>query len=101
MTTLKRTAAAPELPTIAESGIANYDANTWYGALAPAKTAPAIITRLHGEFIRIMQSPDIIERIAVLGYERSTTTPQEFAAYIKSEVDKWGKVIKAAGILAD
>ena len=48
-----------------------------------------------------MQSPDIIERIAVLGYERSTTTPQEFAAYIKSEVDKWGKVIKAAGILAD
>ena len=101
VTTIKRTAAAPELPTIAESGVANYDANTWYGALAPARTAPAIITRLHGEFIKIMQSPDILERIAVLGYERSTTMPQEFAAYIKSEVDKWGKVVKATGIRAD
>ena len=101
VTTVKRTAAAPELPTIAESGVPGYDANTWYGALAPARTAPAIITRLHGEFIKIMQSPDILERIAVLGYERSTTTPQEFAAYIKSEVDKWGKVVKATGIRAD
>ena len=101
VTTLKRTAAAPELPTIAESGVANYDANTWYGALAPAKTAATIITRLHGEFIKIMQSADVLERIAVLGYERSTTTPQEFAAYIKSEVDKWGKVVKATGIRAD
>jgi tripartite-type tricarboxylate transporter receptor subunit TctC len=101
VTTLKRTAAAPELPTIAESGVANYDANTWYGALAPAKTAPAVITRLHAEFVRIMRAPEILERIAVLGYEASTTTPQEFGAYIKSEVAKWGKVVKAAGIRAD
>jgi tripartite-type tricarboxylate transporter receptor subunit TctC len=101
VTTLKRTAAAPELPTIAESGVPNYDANTWYGALAPAKTAAPIITRLHAEFIKIMQSADILERIAVLGYEASTTTPQEFAAYIKAEIVKWGKVVKATGIRAD
>ena len=101
VTTLKRTAAAPELPTIAESGVAGYDANTWYGALAPARTAPAIIARLHDEFIKIMRSPDILDRIAVLGYEPSTTAPQEFAAYIKSEVEKWGKVVKTTGIRAD
>ncbi len=101
VTTLTRTAAAPDLPTIAESGVPNYDANTWYGALAPAKTATAIITRLHAEFIKIMQSADILERIAVLGYEASTTTPQEFAAYIKAEIAKWGKVVKATGIRAD
>jgi len=101
VTTLKRTAAAPELPTIAESGVPNYDANTWYGALAPAKTATPIVTRLHTEFIKIMQSADILERIAVLGYEASTTTPQEFAAYIKAEIAKWGKVVKATGIRAD
>lgn len=101
VTTIKRTAAAPDLPTIAESGVANYDANTWYGALVPAKTATAIVTRLHAEFIKIMRSADILERIAVLGYEPSTTTPQEFAAYIKSEIAKWGKVVKATGIRAD
>ena len=101
VTTVKRTAAAPELPTIAESGVANYDANTWYGALAPAGTAPAIIARLHAEFEKIMKMADIRERIAVHGYEPSTTTPLEFAAYIKAEVAKWGKVVKATGIRAD
>ena len=78
-----------------------YDANTWYGALAPAKTATPIVTRLHAEFVKIMQSADILERIAVLGYEASTNSPQEFAAYIKSEIAKWGKVVKATGIRAD
>ena len=101
VTTLKRTAAAPDLPTIAESGVANYDANTWYGALAPAKTATPVITRLHAEFIKVMQSPDILDRISALGYEPATTTPQEFGAYIKTEVSKWGKVVKATGIRAD
>ena len=101
VTTIKRTAAAPDLPTIAESGVAGYDANTWYGALAPAKTAPTIIARLHDEFIKIMQMADIRERIAVHGYDPSTTTPREFAAYIKAEVAKWGKVVKATGIRAD
>jgi tripartite-type tricarboxylate transporter receptor subunit TctC len=101
VTTSKRTAAMPELPTIAESGVPNYDASTWYGALAPAKTAASIITRLHAEFVKIMKSTDILDRIAVLGYEASTDTPQEFAEYIKSEIAKWGKVVKATGIRAD
>ena len=101
VTTLKRTAAAPDLPTIAESGVPGYDASTWYGALAPAKTPHAIIARLHADFVKIMASAEIRERIAVHGYEAMTNTPQEFAVYIKAEVAKWGKVVKATGIRAD
>ena len=101
VTTSKRTAAAPEMPTIAESGVPGYDSNTWYGALAPAKTPAPIVTRLHTEFVKIMQSADVLERMSVLGYEAMTNTPQEFAAYIKAEVAKWGKVVKATGIRAD
>jgi tripartite-type tricarboxylate transporter receptor subunit TctC len=101
VTTIKRSPAVPDLPTVAESGVAGYDANTWYGALAPARTPAAIVTRLHDEFVKIMRSADIRERIAVHGYEADTDTPQEFAAFIRSEVVKWGKVVRAAGIRAD
>ena len=101
VTTAKRSPAVPDLPTIAEAGVPGYEANTWYGVLAPAKTPAPIVGRLHGEFLNIMQSADIRERIAVHGYEPETNTPQEFAAYIKSEIIKWGKVVKAAGIHAD
>lgn len=101
VSSLKRSPIFPEIPTIAESGVPGYDASTWYGALAPAKTAHAIITRLHDDFVKIMASAEIRERIAVHGYEAMTNTPQEFAAYIKAEVAKWGKVVKATGIRAD
>ena len=101
VTSAKRSAAAAELPTIAESGVPGYEANTWYGVLAPRGTPAAIIARLNSEFIAIMQSSEIRERIAPLGYEPDTGTPQRFAAYIKSEIAKWGKVVKAAGIHAD
>ena len=101
VTSAKRSAAAPDLPTIAESGVPGYDANTWYGVLAPRGTPAAIIARLHDALVKIMQAPDILSRIAVHGYEPETDTPKEFAVYIKSEIAKWGKVVKAAGIRAD
>jgi len=101
VTTAKRSPAVPDLPTIAEAGVPGYEANTWYGVLAPAKTPASIVGRLHDEFLNIMRSADIRERIAVHGYEPETNTPQEFAAFIKSEIIKWGKVVKAAGIHAD
>jgi tripartite-type tricarboxylate transporter receptor subunit TctC len=101
VTTSKRSPAVPDMPTVAESGVAGYDANTWYGALAPARTPATIVTRLHDEFVKIMRASDVRERIAVHGYEAETDTPQEFSAYIKSEIAKWGKVVKAAGIRAD
>jgi tripartite-type tricarboxylate transporter receptor subunit TctC len=66
--------------------------------LAPAHTPASIVTRLHDEFVKIMRAADIRERIAVHGYEADTDTPQEFAAFIKSEIVKWGKVVRAAGI---
>ncbi len=101
VTTAKRSPAVPDLPTVAESGVAGYDANTWYGVLAPKGTSAAIVSRLHDEFVKIMRAADIRERIAVHGYEADTNTPQAFAAFIKSEIVKWGKVVKAAGIRAD
>jgi len=101
VTSAKRSAAAPELPTIAESGVPGYDANTWYGILAPRGTPAAVIARLHDELVKIMQAPDIRSRIAVHGYAPETSTPQEFAAYIKSEIAKWRKVVLATGIHAD
>jgi tripartite-type tricarboxylate transporter receptor subunit TctC len=101
VSTAKRSDAAPDLPTIAETGLPGYDANTWYGVMFPAKTSPAIVNRLHDELVRIMKTADMRERVAVHGYEPATNTPQEFSAYIKAEVLKWGKVVKAAGIHAD
>lgn len=100
VTTVKRSQAMSELPTIAESGIKGYEASTWYGLLAPARTPPAIITRLHGDTVKILAGPTR-QRLEVQGFEPEGGTPTEFAAYIKSEIVKWAKVIKDAGIPAE
>jgi tripartite-type tricarboxylate transporter receptor subunit TctC len=101
VTTSKRSQTLPELPTIAESGVKGYEAATWYGVLAPAGTPGPVITRLHAEVVRAVESPDMRERFASQGFEPAGTTPAEFAAYIKAEIAKWGKVIRQAGIKAD
>lgn len=100
VTTAKRSQAMPELPTIAESGIKGYEASTWYGLLAPARTPPAIVTRLHADTVKILAGPTR-QRLEVQGFEPEGGTPAEFAAYIKSEITKWAKVIKDAGIPAE
>lgn len=100
VTTAKRSQAMPELPTIAESGVKGYEASTWYGLLAPARTPPAIITRLHADTVKILGGPTR-QRLEVQGFEPEGGTPAEFAAYIKSEIVKWAKVIKDAGIPAE
>jgi tripartite-type tricarboxylate transporter receptor subunit TctC len=100
VTTGKRSQAMPELPTIAESGVKGYDASTWYGLLAPARTPQAIITRLHGDTVKILAGPTR-QRLEVQGFEPEGGTPSEFTAYIKSEIIKWAKVIKDAGIPAE
>ena len=100
VTTAKRSQAMPELPTIAESGVKGYEASTWYGLLAPARTPPAIITRLHADTVKILAGPTR-QRLEVQGFEPEGGTPAEFAAYIKSEIVKWAKVIKDAGIPAE
>ena len=97
VTTAHRSLALPELPTIAESGVPGYEAATWYGLLAPAGTPKAIVGRLHAEIVKILAT-DTRQQLVAQGFEPVGNTPAEFAAYIKSEITKWGKVIRDAGI---
>lgn len=95
----KRSAVMPELPTLAESGLPGYESSNWYGMMAPARTAPAIIDLLNGELNKVLAVPAFRERmVTAQGIEPQTGTAAEFAAYIKSEVAKWARVIKQAGI---
>ena len=101
VTTAKRSAAAPDLPTIAESGLPEFDAPGWYGLMAPANTPAAIIATLHGEVVKALKLPDVLERFANLGLDPVGNSPQEFSDYVRSELAKWAKVVKDANIKAD
>jgi tripartite-type tricarboxylate transporter receptor subunit TctC len=94
----KRSPAAPEMPTIAESGVPGYEVTTWYGVSAPAKTPRAIVDRLHSEILRALKSPDLNARLKDQGAEPNGNSPEEATAYVQNEINKWAKVIKAAGI---
>lgn len=93
----KRSAAVPEVPTIAEQGFPGFEATAWYGVLAPAGTPRPIVARLHSELTEILKVADVRKRLENLGFEIVGSTPQDFAAYIKSEIKKWEKVVKASG----
>ena len=101
VTMAKRTALLPDLPTIAEAGLPRYEANNWYGLLVPAKTPRAIVDRLHREAVKVLNTPAIKEQLFRQGLDASPSTQQEFAAYIKSEIAKWAKVVKASGAKAE
>jgi tripartite-type tricarboxylate transporter receptor subunit TctC len=94
----KRSQAAPDIPTVAESGVPGYEVTTFYGISAPAKTPRAIVDRLHTEIVRALKSPEVSERLQGLGAEPVGNTPEQYTAFIENEIAKWGKVIKAAGI---
>jgi len=98
VTSLKRIAAAPDLPTLAESGFPGFDATASFGLVAPAGTPPAIIDKLHRETARILALPDVRKRFAELGSEVIGNSPAEFSAVIKAEIPQWAKLIKDAGI---
>jgi tripartite-type tricarboxylate transporter receptor subunit TctC len=98
VTTAKRTQALPNVPSIAEAGVAGYEATQWFGVLAPAGTPRAIVDRLHQELVKMLRAPEMRDRLIADGTDPVGNTPEEFAAYIKSETDKWTRVIKAAGI---
>jgi tripartite-type tricarboxylate transporter receptor subunit TctC len=101
VTTAKRSALLPDLPTIAEGGLPGYEANNWYGLLAPAKTPAAIIERLNREVVKVLNMPKVKEQLFRSGLDASPSTPKEFSAYIKSEMVKWSKVVKASGAKAE
>jgi tripartite-type tricarboxylate transporter receptor subunit TctC len=101
VTTAKRTPAAPDVPTIAESGLPGYEQSAWHGLLAPAGTPEAIITKLHAEVVRALRSKDVAERFAVQGIDVIGSSPAEFAAFIKQDLAKYEKLVKTAGIRID
>ncbi len=101
VTSPKRAVVAPELPTIAESGYPGFEVRSWYGLLAPVGTPKAIIDKLSAQIASVLRQPEVIARLASDGAEPGGDTPAEFAAYIKSEAERWGKVVKTAGIRAD
>jgi tripartite-type tricarboxylate transporter receptor subunit TctC len=96
-----RSSTLPDVPTAAEAGLPNFEVTTWYGILAPAGTPRPIVNRLNSELTKIMHAPDLKERLAAMATEPLTSTPEEFAAYIKREIAKWGDVVRKAGLKAD
>jgi tripartite-type tricarboxylate transporter receptor subunit TctC len=98
VSTAKRSPAFPDLPTLAEAGLTDYDVTTWYGMLVPTGTPAAIRERLYKEVSEILKSPDIAARLADIGANPGGETPADFAAFIKSETDKWIKLAKDAHI---
>jgi tripartite-type tricarboxylate transporter receptor subunit TctC len=101
VTSTLRSAAVPEVPTAAESGLPKFETSSWHGILVPAKTPRAIITRLHDELVKVLSLPDVRERLTAQGLNVVASTPHEFAAYIKSETVKYARVIKQVGIKAE
>jgi tripartite-type tricarboxylate transporter receptor subunit TctC len=98
VTGLKRSPTVPEIPTVAESGVAGYEVTTFYGISAPAKTPRPIIDRLYAEIVRALKSPDLRDRLQGLGADPVGNTPEQYTAFMQNEIAKWAKVIKAAGI---
>jgi tripartite-type tricarboxylate transporter receptor subunit TctC len=98
---LQRSPSLPEVPTIAESGYPRFEVISWWGVLGPAAVPKDIVARLNSEIAKVMASPDARDRIAALGADIMTSTPERFAAYIKSEQAKWGQVIKDSGARVD
>jgi tripartite-type tricarboxylate transporter receptor subunit TctC len=97
----QRLAVLPDVPTAAEAGLPTYEVTTWYGILAPAGTPKPIIAKLNAEVARVMQAPDLQERFGAIGIQVRTSTPDEFAAFIRREMAKWAKVVREAGLKAD
>jgi tripartite-type tricarboxylate transporter receptor subunit TctC len=101
VTTLKRTAVLPDLPTVAEAGLPGFEATTWHGLVAPAATPPAVIARLHDATVAALHDPSLAKSLADLGVDISSSTPEEFARYITAEIPKWTAVVKASGATLD
>ena len=100
VTTADRFPTAPELPTIAESGVPGFDVSSWYALFVPAKTPPDIIGRLNAATVTALSEPAVRAKFEPLGVVVESSTPEALGALLRSEIDKWGPIIKAAGISA-
>jgi tripartite-type tricarboxylate transporter receptor subunit TctC len=96
-----RSDTLPDLPTIAESGVTDYDATTWFGVLVPRGTPDDIVHMLHHTFAAALQDGEVNKRIRAAGFETMGGSPQDFATFIHAQTVKWGSIVKAAGISID
>ena len=101
VTALKRSPAVPELPTMVEAGVADFEALAWNGLMVPAKTPRDIINKLHAEVVKNLKLPEVQEKLTALGFEAVGNTPQAFAMFLKAELEKWARVAKATGAKAE
>src|SRR6185436_7733297 len=101
ISSLERVAAVPDLPTVNESGLPGYEASQWYGVMAPAGTPDVIITRLNGELVKIVKSPDMSARLNAEASIGIGSTPRQFITYLQEEITKWTQVVKFSGARLD
>ena len=101
VSTAARSPIAPDISTMAEAGVAGYEANAWFGVFAPAATPKDLIARINAEIVKGLQTADMRERLRALGAEPVGGTPEQYAAFFRAEVAKWAKVVKAAGVRLD
>ena len=101
VTTAQRSPSFPQLPTISEAGVPGYDAGSWYGLLVPAGTPKEVVARLNAETVKLLKLPEVKERLDSAGFEVLVSTPEEYAAFTRNEIEKWAKVVKASGARAD
>jgi tripartite-type tricarboxylate transporter receptor subunit TctC len=101
ITAPKRSAQLPEVPTIAESGYPNFEVNNWQGLVAPARTPTEVIARVYEETAKGLKHPDVVSRLTAVGTDPVGSTPQDFAAFLRAEIAKWGKVVKQTGARVD
>ena len=97
VTSLKRSVALPDVPTIAELGLPGFDASSWFAIFAPAKTPPEIVAKLNAEVLKALADPELQKRFADIGGEIRPYKPDELAAFVKAEIEKWAKVVKTSG----
>ena len=101
VTSAKRSAVLPEVPTIAEAGVPKYEEYNWYGLLAPAGVPAPVLKKIHDDLVAVLQSPDVTKRLVADGAEVIGNTPQEFARFIRGEIDKYANVVKQRGLKAE
>ena len=101
VTTTRRAPALPNIPTLAEAGIAGYEMSQWYGLLAPAGTPMPVVDKLAREIAAVLQSPEIKETYEQAGVEPTSSTPDQFAAFIRSEIPRWGRLVRISGITSE
>jgi tripartite-type tricarboxylate transporter receptor subunit TctC len=101
VTSAKRFSLLPDIPTITEGGVPGFDMSTWWGLVAPAAVSKDIVARLHGETVKLLRQTDVKEKIAFVGAETVGNTPEEFAAFIRAEAEKYARIVKAANIKVD